>query len=443
MKLFISHKSDDKIVANELYKALRSVDGVEVWVDMFELNAGDDLAKIDDSVADADAVVVLWSSSTDASDWVRREVSTAEVHQKRTIPCVLDGVGPTTNPTLANRLYIDFGLGPAVGLGHLCLAYILPTALEAAGVADGRRPSRLDEYRGHVTFCVRELILLGKNRHEIEYWSEQLIEAFVEMATWFDSILEDPGTDPTLFGVLDGSRDIIVSMHHVLLELLAEAADSPDDDDEDEDEPHVSIAMEIAQYPDDAALAELDSFLDVVTSEVELRFENDDAAELLHDYVRSCVGALADLIELADHTRSEAVEQVVDFLMSYLDETDDAWAESELGYVGLLDDAWMIHNVAYRVVEAGVVDSDHFAVDWDDLAWADELVRDVLPDDVVHHLEAYLVQLVGLMFGGLDDYRPTYVEDEDGIPRFFIPVPVEPDDDRGFFGRWRGRGRAD
>ena len=138
MKVFISHKSDDKMYANEVYKALRRIGGVNAWVDIFELNAGDSLGKIESSVGDSDAVIVLWSSSTDASEWVRKEIETGSHERKRIIPCILDRTLPASNPTLADRLYIDLS-DRLLGMSHLCLSYILPTALDAGWAGGSTR----------------------------------------------------------------------------------------------------------------------------------------------------------------------------------------------------------------------------------------------------------------------------------------------------------------
>ena len=175
MKIFISHKSDDKKHANEIHKSLSGIDGVDVWVDAFNLAPGDDLTTaISSAIEDTDAVVVIWSDATDASEWVRREIETGTKSEKRLIPCILDRSLPRANPFLQGKLYLDFD-DEIIGFGHFCLAHIVPSALEEAGW-DPQAPD-IVRYQGIVSHCIRDLIGLGKKPDEAEYWKSELAEA--------------------------------------------------------------------------------------------------------------------------------------------------------------------------------------------------------------------------------------------------------------------------
>lgn len=423
MKVFISHKSDDKRAANEVYKALRAIGGVDVWVDIFELNAGDSFAEIDRSLDATDALVVLWSSSTDASEWVRREVATGAKLDKHIIPCVLDQTLPKTNPALAQRLYVDLS-DELLGIAHLCLSYVLPTAITEAGWAD--RLVVLRRYEGYFAHVIRDLLVQGKRLEEAAYWRDEATEAYGELAVWFDGLLADPATDETLRTVLTGARDIVVPAHEHLMAILDEIAAAIDEgtvdehpvDDDLVDEP--SMAEVIDQYDPDEAVAELLELLAATGADG----DHQALAELLRYYIGSCLHSLDVLDALAEATGAENARHVVGYLHAYLDDPDDLLPEREVGYVGLLDDAWMIHNVAYRIVETGLVDGDYFGVDWGAIAAADTVLLDCLPIEIVDALEAYLVQLVSVLFEGVEGYEPGFVVDGAGNARFFMPAEL-------------------
>lgn len=84
----------------------------------------------------------------------------------------------------------------------------------------------------------------------------------------------------------------------------------------------------------------------------------------------------------------------------------------------------MIHNVAYRVYEAGLVSDDYFDVDWQMIADADSTLVELLPTEMVDQLESYLVQLVGILFADTEDYDPEFVHDSEGNSRFLMPMEV-------------------
>ena len=75
---------------------------------------------------------------------------------------------------------------------------------------------------------------------------------------------------------------------------------------------------------------------------------------------------------------------------------DDLLPEAEWGYIGYLDDAWLIHNFTLRIQQAMEYDPDPFPVDWDDLIESDEWVRELFPEGVLEQLEEHLEEFVGI-----------------------------------------------
>jgi hypothetical protein len=87
---FISHSSADRSVAVRLEKALEA-EGLSVWLDDSEIRYGVLLGEqLRDSIRDAKAMILLWSSNAAASRWVNSEWLTAFHVRRFIVPCSLD-----------------------------------------------------------------------------------------------------------------------------------------------------------------------------------------------------------------------------------------------------------------------------------------------------------------------------------------------------------------
>ena len=76
VNVFISHSEKDRSYATSLGKVLRGA-GLHVW-EPRDVQPGDNWAlKIGEALAEADAVIVLLSPDSVASEWVRREIELA------------------------------------------------------------------------------------------------------------------------------------------------------------------------------------------------------------------------------------------------------------------------------------------------------------------------------------------------------------------------------
>lgn len=94
MKVFLSHSSKDKPQVAELAAFLRA-NGIDAWLDQWEIAPGDDLvAKINDGLDRCAAGLIFLSGPANESPWVRAEVSYlvyARVQEGKTlIPVVVD-----------------------------------------------------------------------------------------------------------------------------------------------------------------------------------------------------------------------------------------------------------------------------------------------------------------------------------------------------------------
>lgn len=115
MPIFISYNHQDKEFAHSLARNL--VAGRHsIWIDTWEINAGESLIdKIQNALGGADAILVILSQNSIASEWCRKDLNSGlvrELEEKKVllIPCVIDGCDIPL--FLKEKLYVDFRSDP-------------------------------------------------------------------------------------------------------------------------------------------------------------------------------------------------------------------------------------------------------------------------------------------------------------------------------------------
>lgn len=85
---FISYSSKDREFAMKLYTDLRR-EKVPVWIDLMNLKTGDRLFEvIDKAIGKSDKLILIFSTNSIYSDWVKNEIETTlalEIEQKRNV----------------------------------------------------------------------------------------------------------------------------------------------------------------------------------------------------------------------------------------------------------------------------------------------------------------------------------------------------------------------
>lgn len=163
-------------------------------------------------------------------------------------------------------------------------------------------------------------------------------------------------------------------------------------------------AVEPPKTPQEQMHAELAEGLQMLVRPEDL----DNAVALVGDYLNAMEPVLATLRKLASQQRSSGYLDTVHFLHHYLKTDDDLLPASQYGIWGWLDDAWLVINSAYRLVEAGLVPADIFPVDWQRIATADRIVQHALPSRVHQGLEKTLNEILKFIAREADSYRPTF-----------------------------------
>jgi hypothetical protein len=97
-KAFVSHASEDKARFVLSFASLLRANGVDAWLDRWEMAGGDSLVQriFDEGIAEADAIVVVISKYSVSKPWVREELDAAVVKRitdsTRLLPILLDDV---------------------------------------------------------------------------------------------------------------------------------------------------------------------------------------------------------------------------------------------------------------------------------------------------------------------------------------------------------------
>ncbi|HEX6717152.1 MAG TPA: toll/interleukin-1 receptor domain-containing protein [Pyrinomonadaceae bacterium] len=106
---FISYSHADKEFVSKLAKDL--MQGIEVWVDQFDLRPGDSLIQkiFGEGLAKSDFFLIVLSSASTSSEWVKEELNAAIIRKiegvTRIIPIIKE---PSEIPLpLRSLLYID------------------------------------------------------------------------------------------------------------------------------------------------------------------------------------------------------------------------------------------------------------------------------------------------------------------------------------------------
>ena len=110
-RAFLSHASEDKERFVLDFAARLRANGVDVWLDRWEMRPGDSLVRkiFTDGIDNADFFMVVISQTSESKPWVQEELDAGVVRKIngtcRLIPIVLDGA--PVPPALAHLLYVD------------------------------------------------------------------------------------------------------------------------------------------------------------------------------------------------------------------------------------------------------------------------------------------------------------------------------------------------
>jgi len=102
-------------------------------------------------------------------------------------------------------------------------------------------------------------------------------------------------------------------------------------------------------------------------------------------------------------------------LFDYLVLEEDLIPDSENGIYGFIDDAWLIHNMIYRCIEAGIQDSKNYSIDWPILVATDKLILNIIPAHILNALNDIVLANLYSLKNQLIDYNPIMQREYRGM----------------------------
>jgi uncharacterized membrane protein YkvA (DUF1232 family) len=124
-------------------------------------------------------------------------------------------------------------------------------------------------------------------------------------------------------------------------------------------------------------------------------------------YVEQAPATLRDFAAAVSASGSASLQQVAIGLFQYLVAPDDLLPDDSNGMLGYLDDAWLIHNAAYRCVASQLLGVQQFSVNWNTIAMADSLAMQLFPPQVKAALEGIAAQYSNLVAGEMRQFQPA------------------------------------
>ena len=136
-----------------------------------------------------------------------------------------------------------------------------------------------------------------------------------------------------------------------------------------------------------------------------------EAVESVHYYILTSMDLLGLIHDIALNSESVSESTILMYLYRYLQTPHALLAEANYGAWGLIDDAWLIHNTTYRLIEAGLLAVELFPFDWTQITAADNIVVRCLPTTLTQQLEALLMQFMNHIAMEKRDYQPRFSHD--------------------------------
>jgi hypothetical protein len=421
--VLISHQWRDKQLAERLARAVG--DFADVWMDYRDLQPGDDIqATIDGVLENIDVVLLVWTAHAQASSNVAAEVDRALELGLRIVPCFFtyDDAGQPRPPLperLQSRLGIDFhhlGSG-VVELAKLFVEHTMRQLPDPA-VRDDPKWRFLTNAQGLLQYLAtyRQLADLNDDRSE---WVDNIlsdIEQYYRTSGDRESIqlLLDAARRSTVDDT-EGIGALICRLEHLLDDHLApeqprEARRTSPTSRPLQPAPSGSLPVSppllSVPSPPNSNTLPTDPLAHKVTELVGAETTTAWLTEI-EQYIETSPPLLERLQALTAANPTPAAVAVVGFLQHYLD-TDHDLLPASLGRLGQLDDAWLIVNTAYRLVECGAVAAEALPIDWQRVSAVDQLVRAVLPDEVLATLTQAVFEMLALIADEIASYQPWF-----------------------------------
>ena len=226
MKVFLSYSHKDKEIVRKIADDLQR-EGVSVWFDENVIKPGESWAeKLSEAVAKADAVIVVISRNTAASQWQTSEIAFAISAQrqdasKRVIPVVIDK-GVDLPFFLKTVLYCDLSDDSAYKRNFPQLIQALQYSNATSSPVQNIDRFRIDSLKAERYMLAKEMEIQVRKKI---IWSTSILGALASVITasfalfvgYLGNIVWDHGTVNFVVGALAGVISSIIAIFAVRL----------------------------------------------------------------------------------------------------------------------------------------------------------------------------------------------------------------------------------
>jgi hypothetical protein len=406
-RVFISHQWMDKQLADRLARELES--SADVWMDYRNLRPGDRIQDtIDDALRGTDVMLVLWTAHAQASAGVAAEIRTALDLGIRIVPCFFtyDDAGRPTPPLPAeinDLLGVDFH-HHNTGVAQIAelLLHLQTKRLPAEVVAGmDEHPGRrmLHYLRGYLGYLANYRNMRGVPDERAQ-WVDRIIGEI-------ERYVASGGDTTSVRMLLEAARrsevDDAEGIGMLITRLDAVLAG------------HASAAAGQSAGPGRAAPRPASAHNVAASAGAPAWPREVDV------YLDSARPALDALTAYAAAAGSAAGVHVVTQLRGYLDHADDLIPDHQ-GRSGMLDDAWLIINTAFRLIESGLVPAAAVPIDWRTIIAADHTVRELIPPAALNVLSGAVLEMLQIIAAEVAAYQPWFTPQGHG----YAPVMAAP-----------------
>lgn len=410
LNVLISHSWMDKLHAEKLSKAL---DGLcNIWMDYRKLRPGDQIQKvIDQQLNDIDLMLVIWTQHAGESEGVAAEIETALGLGKRIVPCIFhyDNQGqpsPSLTGPLKKLLAVDFHHF-GTGVARLTTFLLeLQTGDDSEYINDPRM-HMLQELDGMLDYLSNY-----RNARDIDAPRSQWVDWIIDV---IEKYAKDEGDTSSLELLLEAARHNQENDPEAL-GVLIDRLESLKTEQQKEKKPKKLKAKKEKKAKKKKKLKkrkkrnDLQDLLSQRIAEIAPEGMQQVWSDKLDFYIQSAPEVLSALQTYSVFVGSPAGCEVVNYLNTYLQNGNDLLPDS-YGRYGLIDDAWLIHNTAYRLLESGIIPANTIPLNWQLISESDQMVSVLLPPDVLASLEQIVLQMLNIIAFEVQGYQPQYGAD--------------------------------
>lgn len=429
MNVFISHSWKDKTAADILAHDLDTVCD-NIWLQAQQCTSAYLNQPVNEQLIHAcDIVIILWSQNSIRDEKISALITTDrhDISQKFLV-CLYDNTPPPV--TLAQLMLIDFS-EYGKGLGQLSLLFLqqatsntfLLSKNEFSKIKNITESiSHIDNYKNLIAQAnspvINNLASLTKSLEKVHALLTKLDEnlsacnnSTQEIYTYLheagnnreklqnliNMTIQAECLEPTLSLYLRGMIE-----RHINSLPTPMGFHAPQ-----------SLHMDFLVTPDvfqqalthaDKEKAEIEQVLQSFISAAILP----DITETVHYYIVSSQDVFGLLHDIIFTSESQGSFSVLQQLCQYLQGQSNLHHESNYNTWELADDAWLIHNTAYRLVESRLIAAEMLPFDWDKIATADNVIVRCLPQLIIHQLETQLMQFMKIIALEVTQYVPCF-----------------------------------